>query len=577
LNVQTELLENHTARLTVTIEPDQMEQAKQKAAQKLSKRFRIPGFRPGKAPYKKVLSYVGEAAVLEEALESLGDNIYKTALTESAVKPYGPGSLEEFKDNPATFVFSVPLQPEVELNDYRSVRVDYKPGELTDEEFERGMKDIQQREALVEESHQPAIKGNRVTVDIHSQFTDGAEPPEPRASSHHHDHEHDHDHEHGDEHDHEHDHEHHDHEHGDEHDHEHGDEHDHDHEDEPAEIAAEAPQVEINGEETPAEETPAADPNVIYKGDEFIHRHDHPVNITDDEDPLLLPGFAEKLIGANPGDDVKFELEVPDRENYKDIVGRKVEFDVKVKKVEVVTLPEMNDDFAARLTKDEEEPLTLLQLRMRVRENMQKDVRQKADEAYADDVLNQIIAQAKVAYPDMMVADRIEEILKDLDENLRQQGLNLEYYQKATGLTKERLYEMYQPQAETSLTRSLVMGEVMNTEKIMITPEELTRRTEELLETLPKESRDSFRSFLATPAQQSRLLNNLLYERVRERLVQMGKGEAPELTEGDALPQIETVSAAAEPVEAPAPEASTETVAESASGETVSESSPQNE
>src|SRR5688572_369473 len=104
-----------------------MEQAKQKAAQKLSKRFRIPGFRPGKAPYKKVLSYVGEAAVLEEALESMGDNLYKTALTESAVKPYGPGSLENFSDNPATFVFSVPLQPEVELNDYRSVRVDYKP------------------------------------------------------------------------------------------------------------------------------------------------------------------------------------------------------------------------------------------------------------------------------------------------------------------------------------------------------------------------------------------------------------------------------------------------------------------
>ena len=53
----------------------------------------------------------------------------------------------------------------------------------------------------------------------------------------------------------------------------------------------------------------------------------------------LRPTLLAKLEMFNPGENVKFELEVPDTENYKDIAGRKVEFDVAVKKVEVVTLP----------------------------------------------------------------------------------------------------------------------------------------------------------------------------------------------------------------------------------------------
>ncbi len=144
MNVQTERLENHTARLTVALEPARLEKAKIQAAQKLSKRFRIPGFRPGKAPYKVVANYVGEASILEDAFEILGDEIYKAALTESALKPYGPGSLENVLPEPPTMVFTVPLQPEVELNDYRSVRDTFTAPEVSDEDFERALKQLQE-------------------------------------------------------------------------------------------------------------------------------------------------------------------------------------------------------------------------------------------------------------------------------------------------------------------------------------------------------------------------------------------------------------------------------------------------
>ncbi|MBL8157636.1 MAG: trigger factor family protein, partial [Anaerolineae bacterium] len=79
MNIQTERLENHTARFTVSLENDRLERAKQEAARKLSKRVNIPGFRKGKAPYKILLQYLGERAILEDAIEILGNDVYKSA------------------------------------------------------------------------------------------------------------------------------------------------------------------------------------------------------------------------------------------------------------------------------------------------------------------------------------------------------------------------------------------------------------------------------------------------------------------------------------------------------------------
>jgi trigger factor len=163
---------------------------------------------------------------------------------------------------------------------------------------------------------------------------------------------------------------------------------------------------------------------------------------------------------------------------------------------------------------------------------MVKDTERKARDAFANSILDQVIARAEISYPDVMVQERIEELLKDLDGNLRQQGFTLDAYQKATGLTKENLYAMYQPQAETNLKRTLVLGELLTSEQLTVTEDEIETRANEMIESIKPENRESLRKFLKSSAQRSRILNNMLYERVMDRLVQIGRGEAlPELTE----------------------------------------------
>ena len=77
MNIQTERLEDQTARVTVEIDSERLDAAKHKAAQQISRKVNIPGFRKGKVPYRVLLNYVGEAAILEEAVELLSQEEWR--------------------------------------------------------------------------------------------------------------------------------------------------------------------------------------------------------------------------------------------------------------------------------------------------------------------------------------------------------------------------------------------------------------------------------------------------------------------------------------------------------------------
>jgi trigger factor len=452
LNIQTERLENHTARLTVEVDASQWEQAKKDAAAELSKKYRIPGFRQGKAPYNVILRYLGEATIIDSAVDTMGKAIYPQALEESKLDPIAAGTIEDFKLEPApTFTFTVPLQPEIDLGDYRSVRHDYEKPQVTEDDVNKAMRNLLQREAVVTDSEDAIKAGDRVTVDVHSDFVDG-----------------------------------------------------------------------------PEEDEEGIDEAVPRKGDSFTHEHDAELNLDPENEPIL-PGFINGLVGKKAGEDAEFELEIPsDSTNFVEAVrGRKVHFNIGIKKVQNVALPELNDEFAAKITEKEATALTLEQLHERTKEELQKEMERVADNNYANKVLDKIVEQAKLSYHESMVDDRIHELIEELDGNLRQQGVNLETYQKVTGITHEQLHEQYHETAETSLNRSLVLGEVLVKEGVSITDEEISAEIDKTLADFG-ENAEQFRRFFDTPQQRSRIANSMLYDRLMARLAKIGKGESLE-------------------------------------------------
>ncbi|MFN2234752.1 MAG: trigger factor family protein, partial [Anaerolineales bacterium] len=98
MKIETQYLDDHQAKLIVEIDSDQMESMKRRAAKKIARQVKIPGFRPGKAPYAVIARQIGEAAILDEAIEILVNDVYPKIIDEAGINPYGPGSLENVND-----------------------------------------------------------------------------------------------------------------------------------------------------------------------------------------------------------------------------------------------------------------------------------------------------------------------------------------------------------------------------------------------------------------------------------------------------------------------------------------------
>lgn len=167
MKIDTEFLEDQQAKLTVEIDDETYQQAKRRAARKIAKRVKIPGFRPGKAPYNIIERQVGEAAIHEEGLEIIIREEYPKIIEQAEIDPYGPGQLETVTSlDPLVLEIVVPLMPSVELGDYRSIRVSYEPVEVSEEEVEEVIEELQERHAVDEPVDRPAQEGDHLHIRL---------------------------------------------------------------------------------------------------------------------------------------------------------------------------------------------------------------------------------------------------------------------------------------------------------------------------------------------------------------------------------------------------------------------------
>jgi len=167
LDIEKTYLEDHQLQIIVEADQEAFEKEKYLAAKELSKDKKIPGYRPGKAPYSLIVNHLGEGAIIDQALGTFLDDIYPKVLDELEDDPYGPGKLNEIQSlEPPTFEFIVPLQPEVELGDYHDLRVPFEESEIHEEEVNEVIERMLNQQASVEEVDHPAEEGSLVDTEI---------------------------------------------------------------------------------------------------------------------------------------------------------------------------------------------------------------------------------------------------------------------------------------------------------------------------------------------------------------------------------------------------------------------------
>ena len=150
MKTEKEYTDDHQVKVTAEFEQEVLDGFKKRGARKIAKTTRIPGFRPGKAPYNIIVNHVGEGAILEEAIDLMLDDVYPELLKQENIEPYGPGNLEEIKNqNPPIFVFSIPLAPVAELGNLDEIKKPYELQAVTDDDVDHFIDQMRQQSATI--------------------------------------------------------------------------------------------------------------------------------------------------------------------------------------------------------------------------------------------------------------------------------------------------------------------------------------------------------------------------------------------------------------------------------------------
>jgi trigger factor len=170
--------------LTLRLEEQELESAKNKAARKLSKTMKIKGFRPGKAPRSIVERMVGEAALRNEAIDDSLPELVGPAIEQAELEPATPPRVEAVRDAEGGGVdvdIKVTLWPVLDaIPDYAGRKVTIDSPVVTEEEIDAQIDRLRDQYAELEDVDRPADSGDFVMINI-SASDDGEQIPEAAA------------------------------------------------------------------------------------------------------------------------------------------------------------------------------------------------------------------------------------------------------------------------------------------------------------------------------------------------------------------------------------------------------------
>ena len=183
----------------------------------------------------------------------------------------------------------------------------------------------------------------------------------------------------------------------------------------------------------------------------------------------FIPGFEEKLVGAEIGKEVEVDVTFPEEYHAKELAGKPAVFKCTVKEIKVKELPELDDDFAQDVSDFDTLEEYKADVRKKVEEKKAADAKAKKEDA----VIEKIIEGATMEIPDAMVETQAERMVDEFAQRLQMQGLSMEQYMQFTGGNVKAMVEQSKPQALKRIQSRLVLEAVAAAENLTATDEEV--------------------------------------------------------------------------------------------------------
>jgi trigger factor len=425
MKVASEQLENRQVKLNIEMEDPEMEKYLDIAYQHLVTQVRIPGFRKGKTPRNILENMIGKESLMQEAIEHLVPEAYEKAIIQEKLEPVARPQIEVTKLEPVTFTAIVPLQPNIELGDYKAARIDFSIPDVEEKEIEASLKQVQYQQSTLAPVDRPAEFDDVVTIDI-------------------------------------------------------------------------------SGEE---------------QGKPLPLRKDQVYELAK-ENTLPLPGFAEKLVGINKGEERTFTISYPEGYEIQELAGKEYSFIVKASEIKKRELPEINDELAKTSgfqSVEEMKDKITTQLKQRNDQRSNNELEQK--------IMEKLAEISKIEFPPVLVEVEIDSIIEDEAKNFPDGIKGLEKYLQSLNRQIEEHRKEIKPIAEKRVLNSLLLIKVSEVEEIKAEEAEV----KDEIDSMPSQSeeeKDNIRKIFELPQPRKSLEQYIIRRKTINRLKDIVTGKA---------------------------------------------------
>ena len=173
--LKSEKAEKSTVKIEFSVEKSVFDAAVEKVYRKQVKKISVPGFRPGKAPRAMIEKMYGTGVFYEDAINDLIPENYEAALKEAGIEPVGQPEIDVVSIDENGLVLSaiVPVKPECKIEGYKGIEVTKDTVEVTDEEIDKEINIVRERNSReIEVTDAAAEMGNVTKIDFEG-FVDG--------------------------------------------------------------------------------------------------------------------------------------------------------------------------------------------------------------------------------------------------------------------------------------------------------------------------------------------------------------------------------------------------------------------
>lgn len=194
----------------------------------------------------------------------------------------------------------------------------------------------------------------------------------------------------------------------------------------------------------------------------------------------FIPGFEEQLVGVKSGEEKDVVVTFPEEYGSKDLAGKEAVFKCTVHDIKYKELPEANDELIQKLKREGVD--TLEKYKEVTKEDLTKRKEQQAENQFTDALVSKVTEDAEVEIPEVMIANEIDRMYRNFENQMVQSGFTAKQYLEASGQSEEDIRNMMKPEAEKSVKTSLVLEAIVKAEAIEASDEEVEAEYKKLSE-----------------------------------------------------------------------------------------------